>query len=157
MALEFLSPIHKATRQVGLYLDGPIAEFGLSPLEGHVLSYLRSYAPCATGELHRVFGIKRSTLTSLLDRLVERGLVERRAGERDRRSVVIRPTARGRRLAARMGKLIEALEESIRSQVSARDRQGFRAVMAAIEQVTAVQVRPDRHSNRAESGRRRDA
>ena len=73
MALEFLSPLHKASRQISMYLEANTKELGVSPLEGHILTYLRKYAPAPINELVRVFGIKQSTFTSLLDRLEKVG------------------------------------------------------------------------------------
>ena len=61
--LIFLSPLHKATRQVSLWFEEQMADMDLSPQEGHVLSYLNAYAPCPISELVRVFGLKQSTLT----------------------------------------------------------------------------------------------
>ena len=89
MALKFLSPIHKSTRQIELYLEGRMAELGVSNPEGHLLSYLASYAPCPVGDLRRVFGYKGSTLTSMLDRLERRGLITRGAHPGDRRSFLV--------------------------------------------------------------------
>ena len=54
MALEFLSPLHKASRQITMYLEDQTRELGVSPLEGHVLTYLRKYAPAPVGELVRI-------------------------------------------------------------------------------------------------------
>jgi hypothetical protein len=57
MALQFLSPLHKASRQLSVYLEAHTRELGVSPSEGHLISYLRSYAPAPVGELVRVFGM----------------------------------------------------------------------------------------------------
>jgi len=141
LALQFLSPIHKASRQIAVYLERDLDERDIASAEGHLLSYLRSYGPCPVGELHRVFGHKRSTLTSILDRLCDRGFVCRRVDPEDRRSVLVELTARGRREADRVQVVLETLEEAIRSRVRARDLEGFRAVMAAIGGVTAVELR----------------
>ncbi len=141
MALEFLSPLHKASRQLSVYLEARTRELGLSPVEGHVLTYLRSYAPAPIAELVRVFGIKQSTFTSLLDRLEEAGLVHREINPDDRRSFRIHLSDRGRELADRSNGLLEALESEIRGRLDPRDVEGFRAVMAAVEEVTRVRLR----------------
>ncbi len=78
MALDFLSPLHKASRQLSVYLESQTRDLGVSPSEGHVLTYLRRYAPAPIGELVRVFGIKQSTFTSLLDRLERAGWCDAR-------------------------------------------------------------------------------
>ena len=141
MALEFLSPLHKASRQITMYLEDQTRELGVSPLEGHVLTYLRKYAPAPVGELVRVFGVKQSTFTSLLDRLERDGLVRRQLNPADRRSFLIHITERGRELTARLNRLLEKLEDDIRARLRRAEAKGFHAVMAAVEDVTRVQVR----------------
>ena len=132
MALLYLSPIHKASRQIGIYFEGALRGSGLSPFEGHLLSYLRSYAPCALSEIHRVFGIKRSTLTSVFDRLEERGLISRETLAEDRRSFSVRLTSKGRTAANQVQRHVEALEAAISKGIAKSDLEGFRRVMASI-------------------------
>jgi DNA-binding MarR family transcriptional regulator len=141
MALEFLSPLHKASRQITMYLEDQTRELGVSPLEGHVLTYLRKYAPAPVGELVRVFGVKQSTFTSLLDRLERDGLVRREPNPADRRSFLIHITERGGELTSRLNRLLERLENDIRARLRRTEAKGFHAVMAAVEDVTRVQVR----------------
>lgn len=141
MPLDFLSPLHKASRQISVYLESRTREVGLSPLEGHVLTYLRSYAPTPIGDLVQIFGIKQSTFTSLLDRLEKAGYVRREINPEDRRSFLIHISDEGRELAVRLNQCLEALEAEIREHVGARDMKGFQAVMAAVEEVTRVRLR----------------
>jgi DNA-binding MarR family transcriptional regulator len=141
MALEFLSPLHKASRQISMYLETNTRELGLSPLEGHVLTYLRKYAPAPISELVRVFGIKQSTFTSLLDRLEKAGLVRREINRDDRRSFLIHITEEGRQVTERLNRLLENLEDDIRGRVSSGNVKGFHAVMGAVEEVTRVRLR----------------
>ncbi|HEX8906952.1 MAG TPA: MarR family transcriptional regulator [Longimicrobiaceae bacterium] len=141
MPLQFLSPIHKATRQITVYLQSLQDEAGLSPPEGHLLTYLQSYAPAPIGELVRVFGIKQSTFTSMLDRLEKAGLIRREVNPGDRRSFMIHITDDGRELAERANRQLEAFEEELRGRLTTREIEGFQAVMAAIEEITRVQLR----------------
>ena len=141
MALQFLSPLHKATRQLTVYLEAGGLEPGLSPAEGHLLTYLRSYAPASIGELLRVFGIKQSTFTSMLDRLEKAGFIRREMNPADRRSFLIHITDDGRERADQSTRVLLELEDAIRSRVGARDMEGFNAVMRAIEEVTQVRLR----------------
>src|SRR5688500_5502630 len=116
MALQFLSPLHKASRQLSVYLEAPLGEPGLNPVEGHVLTYLHSYAPASIGELVRVFGIKQSTFTSLLDRLETAGLIRREMNPADRRSFLIHITQEGRTRAEQSNRVLLELEDAIRSR-----------------------------------------
>jgi DNA-binding MarR family transcriptional regulator len=141
MALTFLSPLHKASRQISVYLEDQAPEPGVSPAEGHLLTYLRSYAPAPIGELVRVFGIKQSTFTSMLDRLERADLIRRELNPEDRRSFLIHITDSGRELAGDMTRRLETLEEDIRKRVKPRDMEGFHAVMGAVDEITRVRLR----------------
>jgi MarR family transcriptional regulator, organic hydroperoxide resistance regulator len=141
MALEFLSPLHKASRQLTMYLEARTRALGVSPLEGHVLTYLRTYGPAPVGELVRVFGLKQSTFTSLLDRLERAGLVRRALNPVDRRSLLVHLTDRGRELTGRLSRLLAKLEGDIRARLRQPEVTGFHAVMAAVNDVTRVRVR----------------
>jgi len=142
--LRFLSPIHKASRQIGLHLAGEVESAGLQVTEAHLLSYLRSYEPCPIGEIRRVFGLKGSTLTSMLDRLEAREVVRRTPSREDRRSVLVSLSGNGGALADRINSQVQALEESIRAEIDEQELHGFDAVMNAIARVTGVQVRKER-------------
>jgi len=141
---NFLSPMHKATRQLGLHFERRAADSDLSPQEGHLLTYLRAYAPAPIGDLVRIFGMKGSTMTSMLDRLAGLGLTERALNPGDRRSFVVSLTAHGKSVADEVQKFVEQTERDISKRVSKRDIEGFDAVMQAIAEVTGVVVRPER-------------
>lgn len=140
MALTFLSPLHRAVRQIGLWFEGRLPA-GMIGTEGHLLSYLVPYGPCPVSELVRVFGLKHSTMTSILDRLEERGLVERKDNPDDKRSWLVGLTRKGLRAAARVNVLVEEIEREIGGRVSKRDLAGFQRVMDAIGEATGVEVR----------------
>lgn len=139
---SFLSPLHKSTRQIGLYFEQQASGSGLTPQEGHLLTYLRAYAPAPVGDLVRIFGVKASSMTSILDRLEAEELIERQLNPDDRRSLVVTLTRRGRTQAAAMQRFVEKTEEEIARRVSADDIDGFFAVMDAIADLTGVEVRP---------------
>jgi len=139
--LRFLSPIHKASRQVALHLEQALADEPVISCEAHVVAFLGSYAPAPVGELLRVFGHKASTMTSILDRLEQAGLVVRAPNPADRRSFHVALTDEGAALARRIRRRTEELEADILRRTSAADRKGFESVMKAIEDATGVVVR----------------
>ena len=144
MALRYLSPIHRAVRQITIHLERPCAALGVSTVEGHLLSYLKSYAPCPISELVRVFGHKPSTMTSMLERLERGGLVKRALDPEDRRSVRVSLTLKGSAVAGRVNGVVRDLEARIGARVRKRDFMGFQAVMASVEAATGVHVRKER-------------
>lgn len=139
--LRILSPLHRASRQIALDFERRMADLDAQGQECHLLSFLRSYAPCPVGELVRVFGLKASTLTSMLDRLERRGLVTREVDPEDRRSFLVRITGEGEAVADRVNRIVRDFERKVLARVSARDLRGFEAVLAAVADVTQVDVR----------------
>jgi DNA-binding MarR family transcriptional regulator len=153
MLLRLIHPVHRATHRIGLYLDD-LRERGLTQGEAHILAMLAHSDPANVADLHRGLAHKRSTLTSILDRLARRGLITRAVGETDRRTFVVRPTAKGRKLAQRVQRHLSALEQAVVRRVSAADIKGFNQVVAALEQeahrrVGSKGVRPNRKCKKA--------
>lgn len=133
MPLRLVHPVHRATHRIGLYLDD-LRERGLTQGEAHILGLLAHSHRANVADLHRGLAHKRSTLTSILDRLAARGLITRAVGETDRRTFVVKPTAKGRKLARRVQRHLSALERAVVRRVNAGDINGFNKVVAALEQ-----------------------
>ena len=132
MRLSLVPPVHRATHRIGLLLAGTRPALGLSQGEAHLLAELHESGPCTVGTLHRAFAHRKSTLTGILDRMEERGLVRRRLREEDRRSFSVELTPRGRDAAARAHQRLAQLEGAVRRRVSAADLRGFLAVVEAL-------------------------
>jgi DNA-binding MarR family transcriptional regulator len=130
MPLRFVPPIHRATHRIGLY----VAEFGVSQGEAHILAHLATSGSTTIASLHRSLAHKRSTLTSILDRLTERGFITRHVGATDRRTFIIKLTARGRQVAARVHRHLDALEKSVAGRFSPEELRAFTKVLAAVEE-----------------------
>jgi DNA-binding MarR family transcriptional regulator len=133
MPLRLVPPIHRATHRIGLYL-AELRAHSLSQGEAHILALLAHAAPATIAELHTGLAHKRSTLTSILDRLADRGLVTRTVGRADRRTFVITPTARGRAVAAQVLGHLDALEEAVARKVTDADLKAFMRVVSVVEQ-----------------------
>lgn len=130
--LSLVPPVHRATHRIGLYLQATRPALGLTQGEAHLLAELHAAGTSNVGALHRAFAHRRSTLTGILDRLEERGLVRRRLRPEDRRSFAVELTARGRTLAARTARRLQSLERAVRRRVTASDLRGFAAVVEAL-------------------------
>jgi DNA-binding MarR family transcriptional regulator len=133
MSLNLVHPVHRATHRIGLYLDD-LRERGLTQGEAHILAMLDHSATAKIADLHRSLAHKRSTLTSILDRLAARGLITREVGKSDRRTFWVKLTAKGRTVAKRVGRHLSALEQSVLKRATAADLKGFKNVVAILEQ-----------------------
>jgi DNA-binding MarR family transcriptional regulator len=110
-------------------LIGAMADFDLTPVQGHVLRILGNRGPLAMNELAEALSCDASNVTGMVDRLEARGLVERRPGDRDRRVKELVLTPAGlelrRHVLERMSEPPEAIQ-----RLSARDQRALRDVLA---------------------------
>jgi DNA-binding MarR family transcriptional regulator len=143
MRLSLVPPIHRATHRIGLYLAN-LREHGLSQGEAHILAHLATSGATTIADLHRGLAHKRSTLTSILDRLTSRGFVTREVAAADRRTFLVKPTPRGRRVAARVHRHLEALERAVAGQVSPAEVRAFTKVVTALEEEARTRARAAR-------------
>jgi MarR family transcriptional regulator, 2-MHQ and catechol-resistance regulon repressor len=74
-----------------------VRELGLTPAQFDVIATLGNTPGMVAKELGRRTLITKGTLTGVIDRLVERGFVERVGSPHDRRSILIRLTPAGDR------------------------------------------------------------
>jgi DNA-binding MarR family transcriptional regulator len=111
--LRLLPAVHRAAHRLGLYLQAVRPALAVSQGEAHVLAHLAEASACPIGELARAFAHRRSTLTSILDRLEARGLVRRSLRAEDRRSFRVSLTPAGRALARRVHASLGRLEADL--------------------------------------------
>jgi len=94
--------------------------------------------PAGMGQMARVLGLRLPSVTHLVDRLVERGLVERYSGYPDRRRVFCRLTGEGRALVERLWRANrQRVEETLRRLSPAeRERvaEGLRLLLRAVQE-----------------------
>src|ERR1051325_5533805 len=133
MPLRLVHPVHRATHRIGLYLDD-LKEPGLTQGEAHVLGLLADSGCANVSELHRGLAHKRSTLTSILDRLAKRRLITRTIGETDRRTFIVKLTPKGQTLAQRVQHHVSALERGVARRIRSADIRGFNKVLAMLEE-----------------------
>jgi DNA-binding MarR family transcriptional regulator len=132
MALRLIPHIHRATHRIGLYI-AELNDPAVNQAEAHVLAHLAATGDATIGQVHRAFGHKRSTLTSILDRLEDRNLTVRTSDARDRRTFVVSLTKNGRVAARRVTEHLQALESRTVQGVSPADVRAFLRVLGRFE------------------------
>jgi DNA-binding MarR family transcriptional regulator len=75
-----------------------LVRLGISMTHFHVLTLLRHHDAMPMGRLAEILDASMSSVTGIIDRMEERGLVERVRVPDDRRVVLVRPTQAGLRL-----------------------------------------------------------
>jgi len=98
---------------------------GVSVSEAHALAALASTAPMTQGELASELCLTKSTVSRLVDQLVERGWIEVGTSDADRRCRILSLTSDGQTVAAeledrrreRMADLLDAIPPDRRADV----------------------------------------
>jgi DNA-binding MarR family transcriptional regulator len=139
MRLKLVPALHRAVHKLGLYIQA--RQPSLSQGEAHVLAHLHEVARCPIAELHRAFAHKRSTLTSILDRLHARGLVRRELRSDDRRSFLVSLTPRGARLARGIHADLGALESAVLAEATGQELLGLLKLVEAAERTATAAAR----------------
>lgn len=82
------------------HLDTVAAAVGLTPMQARALHHVAE--PCPMGEVADRLACDASNVTGIVDRLEERGLLERQHDPADRRRRILVPTEEGQRVRRRM-------------------------------------------------------
>jgi DNA-binding MarR family transcriptional regulator len=103
----------------------------LTPVQARLICVL-AFGPRGMAELAQCFGVEKATLTGLVDRAEQRGLVRRSPVPGDRRALHVTLTDTGRRAATAFH--TEATEElnHLLSPLAPREREHFRRATAKI-------------------------
>ena len=109
-----------------------LKDTGLTLGQPKVLDYLYDHDGANQAEIARACHIEPASLTSVLNRMEEKMLVERRTQQADRRSFSVYLTPQGRQLAKKVGEAFERLEQKAFQGVSQADREQFLKVFRQV-------------------------
>jgi DNA-binding MarR family transcriptional regulator len=113
------------------HLPASGAEFGLSPIQCHVLHLLEPEHPLPMSRLAETLACDASNVTGLIDRLESRGLIRRQPSTRDRRVKVLKLTPDGVRIRTQL--LQRMAERSLPgSRLLPQQRRALVALLEAI-------------------------
>jgi DNA-binding MarR family transcriptional regulator len=107
---------------------------GLHPYHHAVLIALSEGSHETQGAIADALGYDRGQLVGLLDELEERGLVERRRDQKDRRRHLVHITPEGRRMLRTLRTLSRQLEADFLSPLSKEERAELHALLLRLAQ-----------------------
>jgi DNA-binding MarR family transcriptional regulator len=105
---------------------------GLSPAQMHTIEIVGHGASLRMKELAKKMGVTTGTLTVMIDRLEQQGLLQRTPHETDRRSYLIALTAKGQALFAEHHQYHLRLIEEITATLSSEEQTMFGLVLEKI-------------------------
>lgn len=130
-----LLALQRATHVTLHALGRELASLGLTAAEINALANLADGRARTVSELGAATGSRPTTVTSVLDRLEQRGHVTRGPCPGDRRAVLIELTDTGRQAAATIRQTLAGLERRALADLDPGALAGFHAVLHALMEV----------------------
>jgi DNA-binding MarR family transcriptional regulator len=130
--IALITEIHRAVHALGLQL----AHSDITQAEGLVLALLEPVGSAPLEEVLKAFLHRRSTLTSVLDRLTGRGWVERLTDPADNRRYHVRLTPSGRKKAAQIAGVFAGV--IARSRIAEKDLAAARRTLSRIVEAASA-------------------
>ncbi len=130
-----LAALRRINRSLDVHSRYLAQHHGLTVPQLVVLSELSRLGNVSTGRLATAISLSQATVTGILDRLERKGLVRRRRDPQDRRRVLVRITAPGRRLLSSPPPL---LQESFVGQFNQLQDWEQALVLSSLERVVAM-------------------
>lgn len=121
------------------YLIGPL---GLNVLEWYALRALYQDDGQSASQLACSVCRHPSSMTALLDRMEEKGLLHREVDPHDRRSVRVFLTGTGRQLEPAVNRVADQLAHLVDQQVTPEQMQAFQHVLGVLQNVQLPAASP---------------
>jgi MarR family transcriptional regulator for hemolysin len=114
---EFSLVVDDVARMLRIYVDSKAAEFGMTQAQSAVLVRLDRFEGLKQSKLAELLELRPISLTRLLDRLCDKGLIERRLDPSDRRAKRLFLTAAARLLLEGLDRLGEEIMTTVLTAV----------------------------------------
>lgn len=131
-ALKLFVVLARAQRAIGERVEESLGTHGLTHAEFAILEALYHKGPLLLGEVQRKILVSSGGITFLVDKLADRGLVERRLCATDRRARYAALTRKGEAL---MSDIFPAHAEAIRAAMSGLSRAEQKQATALLKQL----------------------
>lgn len=138
-ALKLFVVLARAKRAIDERVEESLGTHGLTHTEFAILEALYHKGPLLLGEVQRKILVSSGGITFLVDKLADRGLVERRLCATDRRARYAALTRKGEAL---MGEIFPAHAEAIREAMAGLSRAEQKEATALLKQLGLAAAAP---------------
>jgi len=124
-----------------------LVRLGVSMAQMHIMFTLRRSGEMTMSRLADVLNVSLSNATGLIDRLEERGYIERDSVATDRRIVLVRVTTAGELMLEEVDALSDALLRSVLDRLPASQLKGVAHAISALREAvdSTIGPMPNRH------------
>lgn len=128
----FLQP-HVVANLSGTLIEQIVEGSGVTASEFAVSSWVNVRGTSTPGELSRELGLSPTTVSAMVDRLVQKKQLRRVRHPEDGRSYVLEPTAKGRSTQAAIGKRFAKKLQAVRGNLAEGDAEEILEAMRRFE------------------------
>ena len=123
----FIRVLENGTQQA---MNNALASMDLTAAQGHVMGFItHSKEPPCPKDIEEKFQLSHPTVSGILSRLEQKGFVEMRPDEQDRRCKRIYVSAKGRELDETMHQTIRATEEKMVQDFTEEEKEQFQNLL----------------------------
>ncbi|WP_053360514.1 MarR family transcriptional regulator [Bacillus sp. FJAT-27251] len=108
---RFIAVQFSVTKKAESFIKEEISS-DLTNDQHYTLRYIHNIGSCTSSDLAEEFEVNKSAITAIINRLFERGLIQRTRDEKDRRVVYLALTPKGKELFLKTEERIANLVES---------------------------------------------
>lgn len=121
--------------------DRALAPWGVSVAQAPVLVVLREAGyPITITEVARQLFLETPSITTMVDRLAERGFVERLKDRKDRRKTLVQLTKAGKQMVESIREPGEQLQEEMFGVLGRKERETLRAILQKLRDGNASRI-----------------
>jgi DNA-binding MarR family transcriptional regulator len=131
MTGELAADILRASHRVSRLLEDAMRSDGLDVGSALLMARLQTAGPMTMSDVMRELDVRASSATSIVNRLENKGFVERVTNPSDARSLLVRLTARGRAAGRRASKALRDIDAVLQAVGTSAVR-GHRKVLTAL-------------------------
>lgn len=124
--------IRRAHQRASATFMSVLSEHNLTPAQFFALARLREKVEVSQNLLGRMSAMDPATIQGVIKRLGERGLIKRTPDPTDRRRMILRLTAEGKRLIDGLEAGMREVSEKILAPLSGEQREQLRALLKRI-------------------------
>ena len=127
MAGHLIRRLHQQSTQV-FQAQMQAAGFDMTSVQFAALDAIAQQPGIDQASLAATIGFDRATIGGVVDRLEQKGLLQRQVSAQDRRARELQLTAEGKRLLKACRPVVEALQADILAPLTAPERKAFMAL-----------------------------
>ena len=121
--------LHYCSHLIRQCSDQQMRQYGLTPVQSQTLLFLSRHPQAGQRELERFLHVKPSTTNGLVERLVQKGLLERSVDPADARRRCLALTKEGRRYLEEIEAVLQRSEEKSRRDFTAQEERQLRCYL----------------------------